>query len=108
MTKPPWVTEIGVKHRTGRDELVCTHSVTKIMDVIKARMLTYIREGATPYVVFLQDYGLFEDVERLEARLYVVNDIEALRRDYHELEMYRREAQKDRLQDLKEKENRDG
>lgn len=104
MTKPPWVTKIGVKHRIGWDELVCTHSVTEKMDVIKARMLTYIREGATPYVVFLQDYDISEDVERLEARLYIINDVEALRRDYHELEMYRREAQKDRLQDLK-KEN---
>ena len=104
MTKPPWVTEIGADGRIGWDELVRAYSVTEIIDGIKARMLTYIREGATPYVVFLQAYDISEDVERLEARLYIINDVEALRRDYHELEMYRREAQKDRLQDLK-KEN---
>ena len=89
MTKPPWVTEIGFKQRIWREQLYRAYSVTEAIDGIKADMLSRILERARAYIVLLQDYDISEAVERLEARLYIVNDIEALRRDYYELEMYR-------------------
>ena len=107
MTKPPWVTEIGFKQRINWHQLFNAYSATDMIGVLKDDMLSYILEVADQYVVFSQSHDVVQEMERLEARLYIVNDIEALRSDYHELEMYRREAQKGRLQDLK-KENRDG
>ena len=100
MTKPSWVSEIGIEQRITWHQLFNAHSVDAhsapdtIRD-LKDDMLSYILEGATPYVVFFQSYDIDQEMERLEARLYIVNDVEALRRDYQELERYRREAQKD-------------
>ena len=94
MTKPPWVSEIGIEQRISWHQLFNAHSAPDTIRDLKDGMLSYILEETEQYVVFSQSYEVVQDMKRLEARLYIVNDIEALCRDYHELEMYRREAQK--------------
>lgn len=94
MTKPSWVTEIGIEQRISSHQLFNAYSATDIIRDLKDDMSSYILKGAEPYVLFFQSHDIDQEMKRLEARLYIVNDIEALRRDYHELEMYRREAQK--------------